>query len=254
MNYAFRLMYLPIGLFGVSIATAALPEIARDTRGDDRPMRRTISAALRMMLMLNVPATLGLIALAQPIVALLLERGQFTPARYRRDRSGADVLRPGLLGYSAVKIASPRFYSLRDSRTPVIVSVVVGPGEPIINLMLVRVMGYEGLALGTALAAIFNAGMLLWLLHRALAGSRPPRGDRGVSRFGVRRCSWAVAASLSRWLDRRAATRYAVLVRFELRVDRSRPRRAGCRRPGCSASRNSTKPRPTCCGVSGPPG
>ena len=171
LNYAFRLMYLPIGLFGVSIATAALPEIARRaTENDSIGMQRTISSALRMMLMLNVPATVGLIALAHPIVALLLQRGHFTP--HDTDATAAALLfyAPGLVGYSAVKIASPSFYSLGDSRTPVTVSVVAVLTNLTINLLLVRVMGYRGLALGPALAAMFNAGMLLWLLRRRLGG------------------------------------------------------------------------------------
>ena len=88
-SIAFRLMYLPIGLFGVSIATAALPDLSRHAAADDRDaMRRTISTGLRMMLMLNVPATIGLIVLAQPIVELLLEyatlHSSTTPPRPRR--------------------------------------------------------------------------------------------------------------------------------------------------------------------------
>ena len=118
LNYAFRLMYLPIGLFGVSIATAALPEIARRANdGDVLGMQRTISSALRMMLMLNVPATVGLIALAHPIVAFLLQRGHFNGHDTTATAAALLFYAPGLLGYSAVKIASPSFYSLRDSRT-----------------------------------------------------------------------------------------------------------------------------------------
>ena len=110
LTYAFRLMYLPIGLFGVSIATAALPDIARRANeGDTIGMRRTISSALRMMLMLNVPATVGLMALAHPIVALLLERGKFTPRDTVATAAALMFYAPGLLGYSAVKIASPSF-------------------------------------------------------------------------------------------------------------------------------------------------
>jgi putative peptidoglycan lipid II flippase len=171
LSVAFRLMYLPIGLFGVSIATAALPEIARRANeGDLGGMRRSISGALRMMLMLNVPATVGLIALAHPIVALLLQRGRFTPADTVATASALMFYAPGLLAYSAVKIASPSFYSLRDSRTPVIVSVISVLANLAINLVLVRIMGFRGLALGTALAATFNAGTLLWLLRGRLGG------------------------------------------------------------------------------------
>jgi putative peptidoglycan lipid II flippase len=171
LGYAFRLMYLPIGLFGVSIATAALPDIARHANNGDHPaMRRTISGALRMMLMLNVPATVGLMALANPIVALILERRAFGPADTAATAAALMFYAPGLLGYSAVKIASPSFYSLRDSRTPVIVSVVSVLANLGINLLLIRVLGYKGLALGTAIAAIINAGALLWILRGRIGG------------------------------------------------------------------------------------
>jgi putative peptidoglycan lipid II flippase len=171
LSVAFRLMYLPIGLFGVSIATAVLPEVARRANeGDIAGMRRSISGALRLMMMLNVPATIGLVALANPIVAVLLERGRFTSADTAATAAALTFYAPGLLAYSVVKIASPSFYSLRDSRTPVTVSVISVLANLGINLALVRVMGFRGLALGTALAATFNAGALLWLLRKRLDG------------------------------------------------------------------------------------
>ena len=77
---------------------------------------------------------------------------------------------PGLLGYSAVKIASPTFYSLRDARTPVTVSVISIAANLAINLVLVQVLGYRGLALGTAMAALINAVVLLWLLRGRIGG------------------------------------------------------------------------------------
>ena len=171
LQYAFRLMYLPIGLFGVSIATAALPDLSTHAAADDRDaMRRTISSGLRMMLMLNVPATIGLIVLAHPIVELLLERNMFTPQDTAATAAALIFYSPGLLGYSAVKIASPSFYSMGDSRTPATVSVLSIGINLALNIMLVRDMGYRGLALGTAIAAIFNASVLLYLLSRRLDG------------------------------------------------------------------------------------
>lgn len=171
LQYAFRLMYLPIGLFGVSIATASLPDIARFGGSLDLAgMRRTVSSGLRMMLMLNVPATIGLMVLAQPIIALLLERGEFLPRDTTATAAALMFYAPGLLGYSIVKIASPSFYSLRDARTPVAVSVLSVAVNLGLNLVLVRVMGFRGLALGTAIAALLNATLLLWLLDRRLDG------------------------------------------------------------------------------------
>jgi putative peptidoglycan lipid II flippase len=171
LQYAFRLMYLPIGVFGVSIAIASMPDISRQAVAQDlRAVRETVSRGLRMMLMLNVPATVGLIVLAHPIVALIYERRAFHAGDTAATAAALMCYAPGLVGYSAVKIASPTFYSLRDSRTPVIISVASIGVNLAINLMLVRVLGYRGLALGTALAALFNAVMLLWLLRGRLGG------------------------------------------------------------------------------------
>jgi putative peptidoglycan lipid II flippase len=204
LMYAFRLMYLPIGLFGVSIATAALPDIARHAAAADLPsIRRTVSGALRMMLMLNVPATLGLIVLAQPIVALLLEHGKFNPSDTTATAAALMFYAPGLLGYSAVKIASPTFYSLRDSRTPVVVSVLSVLANLAINLALVRVMGFRGLALGTALAAMFNALTLLWLLERRLDGLEGRRIATALLKILVASMVMSVVAwYTSAWLTR----------------------------------------------------
>ncbi|MBI2833687.1 MAG: murein biosynthesis integral membrane protein MurJ [Acidobacteria bacterium] len=171
LSYAFRLMYLPIGLFGVSIATAAIPSISRHAAREEMGgMRETISRGLRLMLMLNVPATIGLIALASPIIGLIFERGRFTAADTMATAAALVFYAPGLIGYSAVKIAVPTFYALGDSRTPVLVSIASMLTNAILNVALVQVMGYRGLALGTALAALLNAVMLLWLLGARLDG------------------------------------------------------------------------------------
>lgn len=171
LNYAFRLMYMPIGLFGVSIATAALPGIsAHAAREDYAGMRRTVSSSLRMMLMLNVPATAGLVALATPIVALIFEHGRFSQSDTAATAAALTFYAPGLVGYSAVKLISPAFYALRDSRTPVLVSAASVLINVALNIALVRTIGYRGLAMGTAIAALFNAGVLLWLLRGRLGG------------------------------------------------------------------------------------
>jgi putative peptidoglycan lipid II flippase len=171
LGFAFRLMYLPIGLFGVSIATASLPDISRHSAAEDRAaIRGIVARGLRMMLMLNVPATMGLMVLSLPIVELLYERGAFVSRDSAGTAAALMFYAPGLLGYSAVKIAAPTFYSLRDSRTPVLVSVGSVVANLVLNLILVRVMGFRGLALGTAIAAVLNATLLLFFLSRRLDG------------------------------------------------------------------------------------
>ena len=171
LNYALRLMWVPIGLFGVSIGTAALPAIARHAAASDlASLRRTVTDALRLMLMLNVPATVGLIVLARPIVSLLLERGNFGPGDTAATAAALVCCAPGLLGYAVVKVAAPTFYALRDSRTPAIVSATSIGVNVALNLALVRVMGVNGLALGTAVAATLNGALLVWLLRGRIGG------------------------------------------------------------------------------------
>lgn len=203
LTFAFRLMYLPIGIFGVSVATAALPEISRhaamEAIGD---MRRTISSSLRMMLMLSVPATIGLMALSAPIVELIFQRGEFTSDSTRMTALALLCYAPGLIGYSAVKIASPTFYALSDSRTPVLVSVTTIALNVVLNVTLVRVLSFQGLALGTSIAALFNSGVLLYLLSRRIDGIEGSRVFQTFAKILAASIAMGAAALVTEaWLD-----------------------------------------------------
>ena len=120
--------------------------------------------------MLNVPATVGLMVLATPIVQLIFERGRFTDADTEATAAALVCYAPGLIGYSAVKLVTPAFYALRNSRIPVMSSTASVAFNVAINLVLVRSLGHRGLALGTAAAALLNAGVLLVLLRARLGG------------------------------------------------------------------------------------
>ena len=171
LNYAFRLMYLPIGLFGVSIATATLPAVSRYVAmRDDHATRRTVADGLSLMLMLNIPATVGLMVLAPSIVRLIFERGAFMAADTVATAAAVQLYAIGLVGYSVVRITSPVFYALGQNRTPVMVSVATVLTNALLNIWLVGLMGYRGLALGTSIAALLNAAALLFLLQRRLGG------------------------------------------------------------------------------------
>jgi putative peptidoglycan lipid II flippase len=224
LNYAFRLMYLPIGLFGVSIATAVIPTLSRHAaKSDAAGMRDTISSGLRMMLMLNVPATVGLMVLATPIIALIYEHGAFTPAHTAATAAALAFYAPGLVGYSAVKIAVPSFYSLHDSRTPVIVSGITVLLNVVLNVTLVRVLGFTGLALGTAASAIFNAATLLWLLRSRLGGIDEGRVAASFLKIGTASvvmgaAAWATDAAIAGWLPVRTLPVMALRVAASIAV------------------------------------
>ena len=210
LSYAFRLMYMPIGLFGVSIATAVIPTLSRHAaRNETADMRGAISTGLRLMLTLNVPATVGLVVLATPIVALIFEHGRFTPANTAATAAALAFYAPGLLGYSAVKIAVPSFYALHDSRTPVMVSVTTVIVNVVLNLALVRVMSFQGLALGTAISAMFNAALLLWVLRKRLGGLDGRRVASSLARITMASlimglAAWGTDHAIAAWLPSHA--------------------------------------------------
>jgi putative peptidoglycan lipid II flippase len=171
LTYAFRLMYLPIGLFGVSIGTAVLPAVSRHAATNDTAgIRDTVSRGVAMMFLLNVPATFGLLALATPIVRLLFERGRFLPADTIQTAAALRYYAIGLVGYSTVRIVSPAFYALRKSRLPVIVSTGTIALNVALSVALVHAIGFRGLALATSIAALANGATLLWLIRRELHG------------------------------------------------------------------------------------
>lgn len=196
LNYAFRLMYLPIGLFGVSIATATLPAVSRVAAQHDRAkVRETIADGLSLMMTLNVPATVGLMVLATPIVRVIFERGAFTPEATIGTASALQFYAIGLLGYSVVRIASPTFYALGQNRTPVKVSIATVVVNASLNIALVRLLGYRGLALGTSIAAMFNAAVLIFLLHRRLDGLDDRRMLGALARIVVASMAMGAAAA-----------------------------------------------------------
>jgi putative peptidoglycan lipid II flippase len=171
LTYASRLLYLPIGLFGVSIGTAVLPAVSRQAATDDAAgIRATLSRGLAMMLVVNVPASAGLIALSTPIVRLLFERGHFLPADTEATAAAVRLYAWGLVGYSTARITSPAFYALGRSGIPVLVSIGTIALNLVLSIVFMRSMGFRGLALSTSLAAIANGFWLVWLLRQRLGG------------------------------------------------------------------------------------
>jgi putative peptidoglycan lipid II flippase len=196
LNYAFRLMYLPLGLFGVSIATASVPAIARRAAARDLDgLRRTLSSGVAMMLALTIPATLGLVVLARPIVALLFERGRFTANDTEATAAALVCYAIGLAGYSIVKVATPTFYAIGQSRTPVIVSAIIVVANAALNLLIVRRFGYRGLAFGTSLSALANAWLLLYLLRNRLG----PLNGRHLATVSMRMLAASLVMAAVAW-------------------------------------------------------
>ncbi|MEP7116300.1 MAG: murein biosynthesis integral membrane protein MurJ [Acidobacteriota bacterium] len=195
LTYAFRVMYLPIGLFGVSIATATTPAMSRLAAINDTPrMRSTLASAISLMLTLNVPATFGLVVLAGPIVQLLLQRGHFTPADTVATAAAVQLYALGLVGYSVVKIVSPTFYAMGRSRTPAAVGVAAVLLNAALSVSSSPYLGYKGLALSASIASLFNAGTLTWMARIALGGLELRRVMATFTKTLVASAAMSVAA------------------------------------------------------------
>jgi len=178
LNYAYRLMQLPIGLFGVAIATVTLAEVSRHAARREMPeLKRTISFSLRFGLFLTLPATMILIALAHPIVALLYQHGRFGAEDSWQTAQALWGYAVGLSAFSAVRVLVPVYYSLGMTRIPVTISFVTIAINVVLNIMLMGPLRHRGLALATSISSVLNFFLLFEVLRRKIG----PMGGRALS-------------------------------------------------------------------------
>src|ERR1039457_4191354 len=173
LMFAFRFMQLPLGLFGVAIASATLPSISRSAgAGNMEEFRRTLSKSLGMVFLLTVPSSIGLIVLGRSIIGAIYQGGKFTTHDTRQTALALSCYAIGLAGYSALKVINPAFYALHDSRTPMFVSlasILVNYGVAATMLQAIG-LGHAGLALSTSAVAIFGAVALFLILRKRIGG------------------------------------------------------------------------------------
>ncbi len=172
LQYAFRFMQFPIGVFGVAIATATLPSISRSAALENSSeFKETLAGSIRLAFVLTIPSAVGLIVLGRPIVALLYEHGTlFTSKDTDHVAAALACYAVGLAGYSAVKILAPAFYALGDARTPMAISLATIAVNFLMNWWLVGVLQERGLALSTSTVAVLNFVLLYALMRRRIGG------------------------------------------------------------------------------------
>ncbi len=169
---AFQLVLLPLGIFGMAVSTAAFPTLAENVaKGRMDRVRNTIMETLRSILFMSIPSSIGLIVLGFPIIQVLLQHGRFQLSAAQSTAVPLAFFAIGLAGLASVEILTRSFYALRDSKTPVIVSV----GQFIFKIALSLVLidaavwgaqwGMGALAFSTSIAGILEAVVLYWLLH-----------------------------------------------------------------------------------------
>jgi putative peptidoglycan lipid II flippase len=171
LNYAYRLMQLPIGLFGVAVATVTLAEVSRHAaRKEMVELKETLSDALGLVLFLTLPATLVLVALAQPIIALLYQHGKFGPVDTVETARALWGYAVGLSAFSAVRVMVPAFYSLGLARIPVTISFVTIGSTVVLYFVLMGPLRHAGLALATSIGSVLNFVLLFLMLRRKVGG------------------------------------------------------------------------------------
>lgn len=171
LNNAFRLMQLPIGMFGVAVSMVVLPQVSRSVaREDMEAFREHVVEGLRLALFLTLPAAVGLALLAEPVIGMLYERGAFTAADTAQTALALQGYALGLAAYACIKVMTPTFYALDVPRVPVAVSL----GGIVLNICLNTLfiwhlgLGIVGLPLSVSLVALLNMAQLALSLRLRL--------------------------------------------------------------------------------------
>jgi putative peptidoglycan lipid II flippase len=173
LGNAQRLIYLPIGIFGVAISTATLPVTARAAAMENLgEFRRTLVSSLRLTLLLTIPSAVGLIILSRPIIALIYQYGRFTSSDTNQTAKALAYYAIGLAAFSLVRVLAPSFFALRDTRIPMIASLL----SIVINYAVAKFTvdymekGHVGLALSNSAVSIVNFAILFFFMRRKLDG------------------------------------------------------------------------------------
>ena len=171
LTVAFRLMQLPLGIFGVALGTVALPLLARmAATGNTAAFRSELARGMRLAFLMTIPASIGLMVLAEPIISVLYQHGRFGAYETAESAGALRFYAIGLCGYAALKVLVNAFYALDRRKTPMMVSFVAVALNLVLNWIFTRQLGWghRGLAFSTACVASSNFLILYFLMRNQL--------------------------------------------------------------------------------------
>lgn len=167
LYYADRLNQLPLSVFGIAISTALLPMLSKQLKGGEhKSAKNTTSKAIHFALQLTMPATIGLVVMADPIIALIYGHGKFTLDAIQATAPTLAAFAVGLPGYVVGKVLSTCFFARQDTKTPVKIACISVAINLACNLALIHPLQHIGLALSTGIAAWANAILLAYVMHK----------------------------------------------------------------------------------------
>jgi putative peptidoglycan lipid II flippase len=201
---AFRLMQLPLGLFGVALGTVTLPLLSRlVVAGQLEGFRAELSRGMRFAFLLTVPSAVGLMVLAEPIISVLYQHGRFDAYQAAQAAGALRFYAIGLMGYAALKVLVNAFYALDKRKTPMIVSFVAVALNLLFNWVFTFRLGWgiRGLAVSTGAVASCNFLLLYALMRRHLGGLESRRMLRMLGKVALASSALlAVCAASMHWL------------------------------------------------------
>lgn len=200
LYYSDRLSELPLGIFAIAIATVILPSLARNrAMGSHDTFAATLNWALRLILLIGLPASLALIVLGHPILMTLFQYRQTTPFDILMASYSLGAIAVGLTAFMLIKVLAPGFYAREDLKTPVRIGIIAMVSNMVLNLLFVYPLhtywqiGHVGLALATSLSAWLNAGLLYLGLRRADVLALEPGWGRYLGKLGLAVVTMGVA-------------------------------------------------------------
>ena len=167
LYYADRLNQLPLSVFGIAISTALLPMLSKQLKnGEVQSAEKTTSKAIDFALQLTMPATVGLVVMAHPIISLIYGHGKFTTEAIQATAPTLAAFAVGLPAYVIGKVLSTCFFARQDTKTPVKIACISVAINLLCNLVLIQPLQHIGLALSTGIAAWVNAILLAYIMHK----------------------------------------------------------------------------------------
>lgn len=186
LSYAFRLVQLPIGLFGVALSIAMLPILAKQAADKNiEAMKDTMVSSLTMVFALTIPATAGLIILSQPIIRLIFEHGAFTAHDTWATAETLSLYAVGLFAYSANKVLVPAFYALDKTKYPVIASFLAIACNIAILKLTIDTYQHKAIAFSTSCTMLINFVFLMAVLYRNMQGYSVSYLLQGCAKIGA---------------------------------------------------------------------
>jgi len=188
LAYAYRFFVLPLGIFGIAIASAALPRISRSAAHRNFvEFRQILSRSILMILLLTIPASVGLAVLGESMIGIVYQHGKFQAFDTHQTALALSCYAVGLAGYAVLKLVAPAFYALGDSRTPMVVSIASVVVNAAAAFIMVRLAGFghAGLALTSSVVSTFSSLALLILLRSKIGKLRGKEILIGLAKISV---------------------------------------------------------------------